>query len=304
MNTDKMISRAMVALELRKYKLAISLMERVLSQAPYNVLALAITARAYRDLENYDKAIDYTKKALEIDPNQEKILASYAELMMLKGEYDIAFRISDDALAINPNDSYVIFIRVVLFYKTKQYDKAEILTKYLLKIVPNDEGYHRMLGSIYSDKKLFDLAEKEFLTSLQINPNNASTFNQYAISLVEHNKCNSKAENLLKEAVRLEPENKIMQSNFEYVSKRVNKFYYTMIDFKNDYETNKKEDIIICFITLIFLFFISNYEIIYTHSFTTYQKIILIVLCIQLILWLVYIFALYYIKNYNKSPMQ
>ena len=89
MNTDKMISRAMVALELRKYKLAISLMERVLSQAPYNVLALAITARAYRDLENYDKAIDYTKKALEIDPNQEKILASYAELMMLKGEYTV-----------------------------------------------------------------------------------------------------------------------------------------------------------------------------------------------------------------------
>ena len=276
-----MYKRADAALDLGKCQLAIDLSKKILAHSPNDYEAYSTIARAYIDLKKYDKAETFIKKSLALCPNSETPLAIYCNILMLKKDYNGAIKLSDEVLMKNHKNELALYCRTFSLYKLKEYKRAEELTTYLLSIRPNAELYHCTLANIYSETDRFDLAEKEYLEALKLNPNDGYTLNNYAVARLGNNIKHGerKALELLQNSLRMNPNDEVVISNYQTCLDRINKFLIAMHENKNSYgeflkRLNSYLFWFICISLLtnetkwlfIFLLFYSPYFLIYVFS--------------------------------------
>ena len=84
--------------------------------------------------------------------------------------------------------------RAIALHRNGQIDKAEILYLDLLKKDENNSSILQLLGTVYLQKKNYELSEKYFLKSFNLDPNNPATINNLGI-LNKQNKKLDKAIN-------------------------------------------------------------------------------------------------------------
>ncbi|MCM1010038.1 MAG: tetratricopeptide repeat protein [Fusobacterium sp.] len=218
---QKTYKRALTALKLRKYEFAISQAKEILSQNPNISGAYAILAQAYYGLNNYVEAESCIKQALKGNPTNVDYLCWYCAILNAEEQYEKALSVSDEALTIEPTDTTVMYWRGLALHRLGKLERAEDVTKYLLNKEPNDDSNHQLLAKIYAEKQQINEASLEYEKALELNPNNAVTYNNYALMKIDNEGVyEDESIQLLKESLRLNPEDKIVQNNLKFALKK------------------------------------------------------------------------------------
>jgi len=136
----------------------------------------------------FSKAEELTKKELkkledEKDPEGKKfhsnslsnLAEAYAELPT-KNDLDLALKYADEAIKLHPenSDAYRVKATVYADETREKYDEALENCEKGLKIDPTDEDLLSLRALIYLNMEKYDLAEKQFLESLNHDPSEPS----------------------------------------------------------------------------------------------------------------------------------
>ena len=71
--------------------------------------------------------------------------------------------------------------RALALHKKGQINDAEKIYLDLLKLYPNNSSLTQLLGTLYLQKKNYDLSEKYLLSSLDITPDNPISLNNLGL---------------------------------------------------------------------------------------------------------------------------
>lgn len=250
-----MYKRANAAIDLKKYDLAVSMMKDVISSHPDYSHAYYITAKAYFWAGDYDKSEEYIRQALSFYATNNDYLVQLSATLALNEKYDEALENVDNALASEPTNSLAIYYKAYCLFRKGEYKRAENILLWYLEQYPNDDVAHCVLGGIYHRLGDLNLAEKEFREALRLNPNNAVTLNDFSLLYLGND--NQKTLELLKEAIRLKPDDEIIENNIqdtlETIKNEKGGYVMLFINLVYSYFLNKQVFIIMIFITLIIL---------------------------------------------------
>ena len=217
---EKTYSRIETAYSLKKYNLVIKLAEKFLSENADEAEAYNYMALAYAESGNIDFAEVNIKKALAISPNEIKYLCTYCQIYLLKKEYDNCIKSANKILLFEPQDEITIYCKASALIYLNKYQQAEKLLKFLLKLAPNSVNschYYRTLADIYTNENKIKSAEKFYEKSLELNPQDPTTLNNYGYLIVN---CDITPNNLqkalkfFKSSLRIDPINKIVIENY------------------------------------------------------------------------------------------
>ena len=226
MNTWEHYNRATYALQVRRYDLAIDLMQKVLSVDPDSSAAYQIIARSYLLKEDIEAAMRACYQALTLDPDDDFNHALYGFLLAEKGrikEGEGEFKI---ALELGP-ESDITHYWYANFLLNKKKDKQGALThiKHALELDPSDADYHVLLGDVLDEMGDVEGSERAYREALNLEPESWTAHNNYGSLLLNRMKKPGEALQQYKEALRQDPNNKATRENLFLALKAKNKFY-------------------------------------------------------------------------------
>lgn len=120
----------------------------------------------------YDKAIEEFKKAIELKPNYADAYHNLANIYKIVRKIDLAEENYLKALSFNPNLWQSFQNLSVIYFEKGQVEKAIDFANKGLAVNNSSPQLHFLLGFGYFQKGEKDLAKKEFLKVLELDPTN------------------------------------------------------------------------------------------------------------------------------------
>ena len=179
-----------------------------LSSGKANVETLQVI-ETYRAQKQYAKALAEADTALAKAPNERPLLEARAEVLTDQGKSDEAVATLKKLLG-GKNDREVYLAMGDAYSKAKKYDEMSEALNSAEKLSTTKEDRANvafMRGSLYERQKKYDLAEKYFRASLDIDPNNATVLNYLGYMLADQGLRLPEAQSFIDRAVSLEPNN-------------------------------------------------------------------------------------------------
>ena len=214
----------------------------------------------YRSNDQYDKSVDAFRQIAVLDPDlSPRAEAQVIDTYRLAKDYTKAQQASDEAAKKYPNDRTVREVRAQLLADEAKTDQAIAELKKLLDGKNDREVYLAMAdvyqkgrnfaemgkvldaadklsaakedkagvlflrGAMYEREKNYDLAEKTFRQVLDLDPTNASAMNYLGYMLADQNTRLPEAQDLIKKAISLEPNNYAFLDSLGWVYYRMNR---------------------------------------------------------------------------------
>ncbi len=166
----------------------------------YNVVT------CYEALGDYTTAIKMLEGMIYVNPKFTLPAQKLAGLYIKTNQLVKAKEVYDNILLKNQVTADVLHQYAILSSSLCDTDTAEKMLKKVIKMNPEMAKAHKDLGIIYLNKRLFDYAEDEFKTALQLAPNDFEVLFEYGNYLYSISK-NSEAERFYGEALDVEPNN-------------------------------------------------------------------------------------------------
>lgn len=149
----------------------VSIYERILSLAPYNiplrekVAGLFMKeglipnaarehlniARLYEERGDYDQSIDYFRRAIDSIPDNKDALLGIADIFEKRGDIRQALDYVKRAVKISPDDPDLFLKSAALLKNLGLHDEAISCLSKAIGLRPSDVAAHRLLGDIYFD---------------------------------------------------------------------------------------------------------------------------------------------------------
>ncbi|MGA8028779.1 MAG: tetratricopeptide repeat protein [Bryobacteraceae bacterium] len=214
----------------------------------------------YRSTEQYEQSVEAFRQIAVLDPElAARAEAQVMDTYRLSKDYAKAQQESDAAEKKFPTDRTVREVRAQLFADEGKTDQAIAELNKLLDGKNDRETYLAMVdvyekgrnysamgkaldaadklsetkeektnvlfmrGAMYERQKKYDLAEKEFRQVLEMDPTNASALNYLGYMLADQNVRLQEAQDLIKRAVSLDPDNYAFLDSLGWVYYRLNR---------------------------------------------------------------------------------
>ncbi len=218
--------RAEYALNVRRYDLAIEIMQRVLSVHPENSVAFHTIARAYTHKRMTDRAIEAIRESLRLDPTNSFALSLYGALLKEKGDYGRAEHELLMAIRTDPSNHLAHYIYAdFLLERKKNIPLSRWHCLKALELYPDDEKYHWMMGRIFAAEGNLDQAETAYRNALRLEPEDTRTHNSYGALLFNQRHDPRAAFEHFRIAVMQNPDNPDYRKNFLIALKAKHKYY-------------------------------------------------------------------------------
>jgi len=165
-------------------------------------------AQALVRLGRYDDAIELVREGAGSnlkDKNGMKLLE--ASIYMEMKRYDDAILIYEWLLASDPENVFYVMRLGQAYMSAGKYDKAEETFLKVGRMDPDNIDYLIQLSLVYDLAGRFEEAEKSLLAVLEKDPENALALNNLAYMYIEHDKRLSKAIEMARTALSLDPRN-------------------------------------------------------------------------------------------------
>jgi tetratricopeptide (TPR) repeat protein len=160
----------------------------------------------YTELNEYARAQAEFEKIPEADERYAEARLQEAYLSDKQGDYDQAIAKLNDALRKKPNDSEIMGFLVGLYQEKKDYSDAIALAQKMVRLSPRDDKFHFTLGALYDEHKQKTQGVAEMREAILLNPKNAAALNYLGYTYAESGTRLNEAENLIKRALLIEPE--------------------------------------------------------------------------------------------------
>lgn len=200
------VAYAMSLVKSEQFKDAAEIYKSLISQHPEKENYKYNLATCYEAIGDLQTSISMLEKIVYL--NQKFILPAQklASLYIRSNQLAKAKDIYDNILLKNSPTPETLHQYAVLSSSLYDTYTAERILKKVIKMNPNIAKAHKDLAIIYLNKRLFDYAEDEFKTALNLAPNDFEIIFEYGNFLYSISK-NNDAERYYQEALDIEPEN-------------------------------------------------------------------------------------------------
>ncbi len=171
--------------------------------------AEAEVIETYRVSKDYAKAQAEVEAALKKTPKDRAIRGAYSQLLADQGKTDASIA-ELKALLDGKNDRQTYLAMAEVYQKGKNFNEMNKALDQADKLSQTNEDKASVLfmrGAGYEREKKFELAEKSFRQVLDLDPNNASALNYLGYMLADENVRLQEAQDFIKRAIQLQPDN-------------------------------------------------------------------------------------------------
>lgn len=218
--------KAVYAIEVRRYDLAIEIMQRVLSSQPDNSMAFYTMGRAYTLNKQPQQAREALRETLRLDANNAYAHALYGHL--LQEQYH-DFQAEEEmlrAIQLEPSNSYTHYVYAnFLLVRNKNLARAREHNVRAMELDPADTKLHCQLGQIYAAEGKIEEAEAAFRHGLSLDPENALIHNGYGALLYNQKRRPKEAFEHFRIALLQNPNDLEIRRNFALALKAKSRFY-------------------------------------------------------------------------------
>lgn len=200
-------------IEWRRYKEALKEAQQLIKQEPEDPDVFALIANIYLLMDENDKALHWSNEALRREPEQR--LAWYVRVCVYyAADKDRAFdEAVQEALRIDPYESHYYYLQANMFNKKGKLKQAKAALLQALEIHPEAPLYLAVLS--YTEALLIHFEESVRLERIALEHNMESSEVYFFLGLASGQRGDYKLkETYMRNAVRLEPDNKQYQEEF------------------------------------------------------------------------------------------
>lgn len=204
-------------------------LSRVLTEAhPRDPKAFALLGDILAQKEDRSAAIAAYRQALDLNPNVYLVWAQMLQLEASAGLYDQLISDAGKAIRCLPDEPDFYFIMALAYSSKSQYQLAADNLHRAISLEPKkmvkDAEMYSLLGSAYNSLRMYAASDTAFQKSLELNPDNALTLNNFAYFLSQRKSRLREAEQMARKANDLQPDVASLQDTYAWVLFRLNKF--------------------------------------------------------------------------------
>ena len=200
-----------------EYDRAIGEFLAVLEARPDDYKAIYFLACTYEKKEQYADAV----KKLEAIPEESDLYAAARVRMGFilneEGHTEKAIELIRKEIEKESKDLEFYRFLAALYEEEDRLEDAEDIFKKGLSLSPQDTGLHYKLGILYGKRNKHQESIEEMETVLKLDPDNADAINFIGYSYAERGMRLDEAERLIKEALRLKPDNGYIMDSLGWV---------------------------------------------------------------------------------------
>lgn len=224
-DTEGLIAKAYLLLSQKKYDYAIRILSDLLAQFPDDLEILIALASAFQYKGDTKKAIATAEHVLQLDPNYFHAYDILAEIYFFnKNDYNNAEKFVLKSLELNSFDSSSYSLLAQICYYNNKFEQCYYYAHEALSIDPLNYVAHMVLGLYYIHVPDFNKAEEHYKACLTLAPNNAAAYCNYGMLQLSFAR-NEMGYRLLREAVKLNPQDAFLQETFREAFIRNNILY-------------------------------------------------------------------------------
>ncbi|MEW5821861.1 MAG: tetratricopeptide repeat protein [Cyanobacteriota bacterium] len=246
-------------LEKGEIEQAVERYEKSIKTDPKFYQAHRALGEIYEKQKDYDNAIKYYKNSIDFHPDDPKILYKLGNFYTYQKDYDKAIKIYDEAIKLTPDFAEAYRNRGLAYSLKGDTDKA--ISSYMTSLMNNSKDHitYYNLGNAYSLKcpegnSIFDYfndkncreAIDSYKLVIDINPEYVKAYANLA-ALYQKKKKYDLAKEYYAKALKLEPENKILQEAIKNIEsppkepeiKKDNEEKHDTKAGNNNHDTNK-----------------------------------------------------------------
>jgi len=207
--TDWQVKMYLGAIDLteKKDSTALGYFDEVKTLTPENSQAWSQLGGLFFDNRHYDEAITVMNEAYQLFPQDFVVNLLLGLSLAQKNRHSEAVEYLKTAIDINPNDINALSAYGYSLSQLKENDEAILYLKKALAIRPDDVNILGTLGLIYDALKMWDECDSTYEHALKLDSSNATVNNNYAYSLSERGERLDAALDMVKFAIKKEPEN-------------------------------------------------------------------------------------------------
>ena len=183
-----------------------------------NIAARVLLAEVLEEQKMFREAISEYQKLPENTKVHTAGLIKQADLFLKLGDYKSAKEVLLRAKEKNPLNPEITMAIAGIFYEQKDYKKALSYYNEALEKLPKNSALAALAlgyrGDTFSNLGDDDAAEKDFIASLNINPENPEILNALGYTWLERGKNIEQAQAMIAKAVEKEPENGCIIDSF------------------------------------------------------------------------------------------
>ncbi|WP_162179487.1 tetratricopeptide repeat protein [Thermogemmatispora carboxidivorans] len=227
--------KAIAALNLRRPQLALELMSKVLRAQPENTRALALMAVAAMRNKDYAQAEAAIRDALRLDPLSSTYHLLYGMILLAKSQLLLAQAELEKARELNPLNPWPYYLLGASYLSLKPRPEVDKARPYVYKAVeldPEEARLQALLAYQASVDGNLDLAQQAYLRALALEPQNAAILSDYGNFLLNYQTRPQQALHLLKEAIRLDPEEKATQQRLLQAIRAAHPLYRPILSYR------------------------------------------------------------------------
>ncbi len=168
-------NRALCSVELGQNKSALADLKKITDKSFKNK-ALFLQGRANYKLYNYDSAEKIFNDLLIQEPDNEEIVLYLARIRINKDMYDEAISLLSQVINKNPLNETALLLRAAAFKEISLFPQA--IEDYSALIALNPQAiYYNRRGLIYEELENWLEAQKDYTSSLELNPSWSISYN-------------------------------------------------------------------------------------------------------------------------------
>lgn len=210
--------KALYAIDVRRYDLAIEILHQILSSKPENSMAFYTLGRIYTLKKQHTKALEALRETLRLDATNSYAHALYGAVLseVDKGLYVSAEEEMRTAIRLDPSNPYTHYIYAnFLLDRKKDNKQAREHCSKALELDPADVKYHWQSGRIHLAEGDVEQAEAAFRHGLSLDPEDALLHNSYGALLFNQRHCPQEAYEHFRIASMRKPDNPEYQKNLQ-----------------------------------------------------------------------------------------
>jgi tetratricopeptide (TPR) repeat protein len=174
--------------------------------------AHAYAAELYIELNETDKAVEALDKTVQLMPANEQAWQERIRLNLEAEQYDMAVKAGHEADEMMPDNPFIQYLLGNAYYLNNQSDQAVIWLQRASSLPARNEFksvIFTSLGDSYNAMRDFEKADAAFQKSIELNPNNDITLNNFAYSLSNRGDQSllQKAKEMADNALKSSPDN-------------------------------------------------------------------------------------------------
>ncbi|MFH1541193.1 MAG: tetratricopeptide repeat protein [Elusimicrobiota bacterium] len=189
--------------------------------------------------KDYKTAMEYFDESISINKKLPEPYMQKGYIFTIQKDIKKAIKYFEKSISLGIKTPDAYFFLAVDYEVLDKYKKSEHLLKKAIEIEPRNIHYRFELGVVYDKLNKQELAEKEFFKIIEIDSNSAVAYNYLGYIWADKNIKLNEAEEFIKKALEIEPENPAYIDSLGWVFYRQKKYVDALILLK---KTSEKID--------------------------------------------------------------